>query len=190
MDRGIEMSRLVNTLALALLFGCSTKSDTGKAVERTLYFTSDFPASLNWEVRVTFRSQSGMAWCKDLSMGEGGLVQQVKYEEYSLKKSGDTLRVPLFWSKKNNCDWRMIDLSLRPDGRPIAFLGLNLKDKSQFIDQSKPLTQLPAALAYQCKSDSGDMYLRCKIEAGKSVEEYVLPDSVQSIHFQVDLKGS
>lgn len=122
-------------------------------------------------------------------MGEGGLVQKVKYEHYLLKKSDDTLNVPMFWSKSDFCDWEMTDLSIKPDGRLISILGIYLKDKSQVVNQKKLLKLVPDSLTYQCKMDSDGRYLNCDAENEETDGDFLLPDNAESIHFRINLKG-
>lgn len=171
------------------LFGCISKSETGSKSERYLYFTSNFPSSVYWEIMVTFENKSSMYWCRDLSMGEGGLVQKVKYEHYLLKKSSDSLKIPLFWQKTNFCGWEMTGLSLKPDGRLIAIHGIYLEAKSHLTDPIKLSKHIPSSLAYLCNPDAEGRYLNCNAENDELDGNFLLPDSANNIFFRIDLKG-
>ena len=130
-----------------------------------------------------------MFWCKDLSMGEGGLVQKVKYEQYYLRKSDDTLEVPLFWSKTNLCDWKMIALSIMPDGRSIRIPHIDLQDKSNIQDKSESTRPLPDSLTFVCSYDSNEGELNCDAENSEPNSYFLLEDTLRITHFKADMKG-
>lgn len=174
---------------LTLLIGCSSKSDSESKPEQYLYFTSNFPSSIYWEIMVTFESKSGMFWCKDLSMGDGGLVQKVKYEHYLLKKSDDTLKVPLFWSKTNLCDWKRVAVSIRPQGRSIRISHIDLKDKYNLRDPSEVTKPLPDSLNFVCSYDSNEGELNCEGEHSEVNTYFLFDDTLKQINFRSDLRG-
>ena len=176
-------------LQAAILIGCSSKGETAKKPGRYLYFTSNFPSSIYWEITTTFRNKSGNLLCKDLSMGEGGLVQATKNEHYILKQSKDTIKVPLFWSKPDNCGWDMSDVSIRPAGRRIRIHGVYLKEKSYIAIQQRELKFIPVSLNFNCSYDSEDDFLNCKGENTETDADFLIDDLVQINRLQINLKG-
>jgi len=183
------MKHAIFMVHLIFLIGCSSgsKGDAGKNPERYLYFTSNFPSSVYWEIMTTFGNKSSNLICKDFSMGSGQLEQSTKYEHDTLKISNDTLKVPLFWTKTNLCGWEMSDLSIRVRGRPLVMHKIYLKEKTR--KQERPTKPVPDSLVYFCNYDSKEDQLDCNAENGETVSDFILNDTIAINHLRIDLKG-
>jgi hypothetical protein len=118
-------------------------------------------------------------------MGQGGFVPSTKYDQYTLKSPGDTLKIPLFWPKLDRCDWELIGLSIDLRGRPILMSQLNLKEKSW--KHLRPTRAMPDSLAYLCKPDSGGRQLECNLKGEETDYDYILNDTVEINRIQVDV---
>lgn len=176
-------------LLTASLIGCTSKSETGNYPERYLYFTSKFPSGISWDIVTSFTGTSNMPWCKDLSMGEGGMIHSTKTVHSVLNKSGDTLKVPLFFPKPNICGKRLHSLYLDPTGGNIQMRQLSLADKLEPKHGSNETKPIPDSLVYLCKKDSVTGDFNCEPDPPNHEFEYLLSDSTQINYFRIDLKG-
>jgi hypothetical protein len=189
MRRGGEMKRIFILLQIAILIGCSS-NDVDVQKDRFLYFTSNFPSGIHWEVTASFSSNRGIKLlCQDLSMGSGQWEQATKSEHSTLSISGDTLKVPLFWSKNNACDWKLTDLLIDSEGRHIRMPQISLLDKANTTVKTDAMKTVPSSIVYRCKLDSLTEILKCDAENSDSDLEYLLNDSLQINRFRIDLKG-
>ncbi len=182
------MSRILLFIGLACLVGCSSKQDVRKQSERYLYFTSNFPSSVYWEIMTTFDNKSTKLFCKDFSMGSGKMEQSTKYEHFSLNRSGDTLKVPLFWTKADRCDWEISDISIGAAGRRIQMRQIYLKDKIQVQSIANVIRPIPDSLVYKCNYDSEENRLNCESKNNIRDSEFLLNDSLRITPFRIDLE--
>ncbi len=174
-------------LQLACLIGCASKNNANKKPGRYLYFTSNFPASVHWEIMTTFGNKSVDLLCKDFSMGSGQLEHSTKYVLDTLKIPNDTLKVPLFWTKKNLCGWEMSGISIGVSGHHIRMHQIYLKEKDQKHDRSPQ--PIPDSLVYICKYDSREEELNCNAENEMEGADFTLDDTLAINHMRIDLKG-
>jgi hypothetical protein len=190
MGGGREMNRwLLFVFPLVFLTGCSSKNESTRNAGRYLYFTSDFPSGISWEIVASFTSSSNKLWCKDLSMGEGGFVQSTKTEHYVLEKSDDTLKIPLFWPNLNICNREVSDLYLDANGRHIRMPQISLLEKTNTTVKTDAMKTVPSSIAYRCKLDSLTEIIKCDAESPETDLEYLLIDTAQINRFRIDLKG-
>jgi|GEM_PF-3526756 len=183
------MKRAIILFQIVLIVGCSSKSDALKKEERYLYFTSNFNSKYYWEISTTFESTSDNVACKDFSAGSGKWVQAKKYENHTLKKSGDTLKVPLFWAKTSPCSWRMAYLSTDFVGRRVRMNRISLKDKNTKDPLTEGLKPLPDSVAYACKIDTTEDALNCDVSPGEGKMDFLLNDSLKVSHLHVEITG-
>jgi hypothetical protein len=189
MGRGSEMKQIFIVLQIAILIGCSSK-DVDIQKDRFLYFTSTFPSDIHWEVTASFSSNRGIKLlCQDFSMGSGQWEQSIKSEHSTLSKSGDTLKVPLFWPKNNTCDWKLTDLLIDSEGRHIRMPQISLINKSNSKVETEAIKLVPATLTYLCTHNTQEDVLYCAAENSESDNQYLLNDSLQINRFRIDLKG-
>lgn len=181
------MIRALVFIQLACLIGCSSKNEAVKKPDRYLYFTSNFPTGVYWEIVTSFGNKNGNLICKDFSMGDGGLVQSTKYEHYTLKNANDTLKVPLFWTKTNLCGWEMSDLSMDVRGGHLQMPQIYLLKKTTLHERTtKPI---PDSLTYVCKNNAEEDQMDCDAENGETESDFILNDTIAISHLRIDLKG-
>lgn len=184
------MKRWLFLLLLVCLIGCTSKGDADRKPDRYLYFTSEFPSGIHWEVTASFTSNRGIKLlCQDLSMGSGQWEQVTKIVQSTLSRSGDTLKVPLYWAKTNLCDWKLSDILIDSEGRHIRMPQISLIEKSNVKIQTDRINPVPASLTYLCEHDLQTDLLHCRAENSETDNEFLMNDSVQINRFRIDLKG-
>ncbi|MEO6094992.1 MAG: hypothetical protein ABIW76_04705 [Fibrobacteria bacterium] len=174
---------------LAILIGCSSRGEAVKMPERYLLFTSDFPSSVYWELNTDFTTTTESSLCKSYSANSGELVKSKKHEQFQLKESGDTMKVPLFWAKSSPCKWELQRLYFGLKGRCINMHQISLNKVGKEADSEKGMSFSPDSISYGCELTSEGDCLVCSVKNGAAKPEFSLDESRQILKLHVDVKG-
>jgi hypothetical protein len=175
MDLVKPMLRAIFLLALVSLSGCSSKKEAGMA-ERYLYFTGTFPADFKWEVLTHFKATSGGRSCSTLTWARGKPEPTILTESQMLEKSGDTVKVRLFYAKKPECGWKLNEIAFQDKSqRCVVIHSLYLKDEVLEAPSSNDKIPAPETLEMDCKPTPDSPCLRCEESDGNVNTGYKIP---------------
>lgn len=155
--------------ALLAFWGCGSKDVAADRSGRYLYFTSDFPADMYWNVVVDFTAKTDNILCKSMSPITGKAIPARKSATYPLAKSGDTAKAPLFRDELSPCEWELTVVSLEDRGDrciQIHTLLLNEEGGSHSGDSADPDPYLPDSLGFTCLLDTSTGCEHCKESSG------------------------
>lgn len=83
---------------------CFEKEQTPENV-RILRITGNFPDEMYLEVRTIFNSIPNKSGCKGVSLVDGSIKPLHESRKKYIRKSGETIDVPLTWIWKSKCKW-------------------------------------------------------------------------------------
>lgn len=183
------MKIVIVTIQLAVLIGCSSRGEAGKKPERYLFFTSDFPSSVYWELNTDFTTSSDNALCRTLSPNSGEMVPSKKHEQFLLKQVDDTIKVPLFWAKSSPCNWEIQRIYIGLKGRCINMHQISLNKARKDAGLENGFRPVPDSVSFACALTSEGSCLVCSVKSGEAKPEFLLDDSVKTMKLHVEVKG-
>jgi hypothetical protein len=122
-------------------------------------------------------------------MGDGGWVQKTRTEHYFLKKSGDTLKIPLYKTKTYFCDWEMGFVWTDVRGQRVSMDEVSLHYRKPSDASVSEELLMPDSVTYNCKIDSARPILECEPTKGETNMRYLLDEKSDVEHLHIDLKG-
>lgn len=96
--------RVLAIIIFLSMFGCFEKEQTPEKVA-FLRITAIFPDGMYLEVRTMFNSIPDKFGCKGVSLVDGSFKPLKESRKTHIRKSGETIDVPLTWIWKSKCQW-------------------------------------------------------------------------------------
>ena len=180
------MRRLFFLMPMLAGLACSRGDRQDEAAKRYLYFTSDFPAGMSWQIVTDFTSTTDSKLCKTISPISGSWVPDRKSAYQDLRASGDTVKVPLFWDRSSPCGWKLSDVSFQDRGSHCGRIhAILLVDKNKRPDGEDKM--IPDTLNFVCKSDPITGCWDCDEESGEVNLVYRM-ESRKATHFHIGIR--